>query len=347
MASFLETRDHGLFCVPGGFYIDPWKGVDLAVVTHAHADHARPGSKAYLTSLSGERLVRERVGRHATIEGLPFGETRVINGVTVSLHPAGHIRGSAQVRMEYQGEIAVVTGDYKREDDPVAEPFEVVPCHTLVTECTFGLPVYRWRPAAEIFADINAWWRANRESGVTSVILCYSLGKAQRLLAGVDASIGPILCHGAIERFVHLHRGLGVDLPNVDRPTGDALRDGLGKALVLAPPATLGTKWMSRFDPSALAFASGWMQIRGGRRRQGLDKGFPLSDHADWPGLLQTVRETGATTVWATHGFTGPFARHVREEMGLNARELETRFSGNGEEPPEVAGAEVAEEAAP
>jgi putative mRNA 3-end processing factor len=259
--------------------------------------------------------VRERLGPDAAIEPVGYGETIVRHGVRVSLHPAGHILGSAQVRIEREGEVWVISGDYKLEPDPTCAPFEPIRCHTFVTECTFGLPVFRWRPQAEVFAAINGWWRANREAGKTSVLFAYPLGKAQRVLAGVDASIGPIHAHGAVERCSAIYREAGVNLP-ASEPAG---------SLVVAPPLARTTPWLRKLGPVSTALASGWMRIRGPRRRQSLDRGFVLSDHADWPALLTAVEATGATQVWATHGYRSAMARWLQGK-GIDARAIETRY---------------------
>ena len=322
-------RPAGFYCPAGDFYIDPLRPVDRAIITHGHADHARPGSKAYLTSSSGLPLVRKRVNSQQ-IEGLPFRETRTIGNAIVSLHPAGHLLGSAQVRVEVSGRVSVITGDYKREPDPTCEMFEVVKCHHLVTECTFGLPVYRWPDMATVFDEIHDWWRANQEVGRTSVLLCYALGKAQRVLAGLDPNIGTILLHGAMTNFDQWYREAGIHLPPAQKVTTDLARRHKGKALVLAPPSAAGTTWIRKFTPCSLAFASGWMLLRGTRRRRAVDRGFVVSDHADWPSLLDTIQSTSAEEVWATHGYTGPLVRYLRQ-TGINAREVATRF-GDGDE---------------
>jgi len=324
----IRAAENGLYCEAGDFYIDPWRGVERAVVTHAHSDHARPGSRAYLCSASGEAVLRARIGPDAKIERLAFGEPTVINGVTVSLHPAGHILGSAQVRVERRGEVWVVSGDYKTARDPAAEPFEPVRCDHFITECTFGLPVYRWPPSEEVFARINDWWRGNQAQGRTSVVFAYSLGKAQRVLAGVDAAIGPIAVHGAVANFLPLYRRAGVALPEAEKLTKDNAPGIKGRGLVVAPGSAQGTPWLRRVAPHSLAFASGWMAVRGARRWRALDRGFVLSDHVDWPGLIDAVKATGAETIGATHGQTAPFIRYAREELGLNAYPVPTRFAG-------------------
>lgn len=329
----LTKTERGLFCEAGGFYVDPWGGVDVAVVTHAHSDHARPGSRLYLTEASGGPVLRERLGPDARIETLSYGERVIRDGVTVSLHPAGHILGSAQVRMEYRGEICVVSGDYKLESDGTCAPFEMVRCHAFITESTFGLPVYQWQPQARVFAEIHDWWRENQARQRTSIIFCYALGKAQRLLHGLNPDLGPIILHGAIERFLPAYRAAGVAFPRTARADAETVQRAAGGSLVLAPVSAMNSPWLRRFGGISTAFASGWMQIRGARRRRALDRGFALSDHADWNSLLSTIQLTGADTVWATHGYAGPLARWLREQ-GRNAEAIETKFL---EESPEEA----------
>jgi putative mRNA 3-end processing factor len=337
--SLLTLTSRGLYCETGDFYIDPWEPVDRAVITHAHGDHASWGSRAYLTSSAGVGLLRARLEPGATIRGVEYGQSLALNGALVSLHPAGHILGSSQVRIEHGGEVWVVSGDYKTDPDPTCTPFEPVPCHVFVTESTFGLPIYRWPPQRDVFEEINAWWRSNAEAGKTTLLFGYTLGKAQRLLAGLDASIGPILTHGAVERMTRAYRDAGIALP-VTRYAGTATdrADSTG-ALVIAPPYAGGSLWVRRFGNHSTGFASGWMLVRGARRRQSLDRGFPLSDHVDWPSLLAAVEATGAQEIWVTHGFTAPVVRWLQEK-GLNARAIQTRFEGERDD-------EVAEELVP
>jgi putative mRNA 3-end processing factor len=326
--ALLQVTERGLYCSAGDFYIDPWQPVTRAVITHAHADHARPGSKRYLTTPSGAPLLRLRVGPNARILAQRFNETLDVNGVNISLHPAGHLLGSAQVRVEHRGEVWVVSGDYKTEQDITCEPFEVVPCHTFITESTFGLPIYRWRPQTEIFAEINQWWRANQAQGRTTILFAYALGKAQRLLAGINPEIGPILVHGATQRFVDAYRRAGIPQPSTLYAGLEMARQHRGQALVIAPPSAAGSPgWLRKFGASSLAFASGWMQIRGTRRRRAVDRGFVLSDHADWNGLLATIQATGAQRVGVTHGYTSTLVRYLNE-TGLDAFVMPTRYEG-------------------
>lgn len=320
------ARPEGLYCPPGDFYIDPWRPVERAVITHAHGDHARRGNGRYLAAAPGAGILRSRLGDDISLQTLAYGERLDHHGVTLSFHPAGHVLGSAQVRLEYQGEVWVASGDYKVEPDGTCAPFEPVRCHTFITESTFGLPIYRWPSQAEIFAGIDAWWRANAAAGKASVLFAYSFGKAQRILHGIDASIGPILVHGAVEPLNEVYRAGGVHLPPT-RYAGDIAKNDplLRQALIIAPPSAGGSTWMRRFGEYSDAFASGWMLLRGTRRRRGVDRGFALSDHADWPGLLWAIEQTGAERVMVTHGQVNVLVRHLREQ-GLDARAFQTEY---------------------
>jgi putative mRNA 3-end processing factor len=328
----LQMTGHGLYCEAGDFHIDPWRPVARAVVTHAHGDHASGGSEAYLTAREGERVMRTRLGPDASISCVDFGERIDMNGVRVSLHPAGHILGSAQVRVEHRDEVWVVSGDYKVEPDPTCTPFEVVRCDTFVTESTFGLPIYRWSPQDEVLDAIQAWWRANREAGRASVLFGYALGKAQRLLAGLlGREEGPILTHGAVERLNADYRRSGVTLPQTAYALSSGVRAGTAGALVLAPPSAAGSTWLRRFGEISTAFASGWMQVRGTRRRRSVDRGFVVSDHVDWPALLDAIEATGASRVWVTHGYREPVVRWLREH-GLEATAIASRWEGESDD---------------
>ncbi len=324
----LRITDRGLYCEAGDFFIDPWLPVDRAVVTHAHGDHARWGSRAYLGTTEGERVMRTRLGADASIQSMRFGESFAMNGVRVSFHPAGHILGSAQVRIEHRGETWVVSGDYKTEPDPTCAPFETVRCHTFVTESTFGLPIYRWQPQQEVFAEMRAWWRANRETGRASIVFGYALGKAQRVLAAfVNEGEGPIYTHGAVERLNRDYRDSGVALPSTTYASGVPRGHDWAGSLIVAPPSAMGSTWLRRFGASSTAFASGWMRIRGARRRRSVDRGFVLSDHVDWPSLLETISATGAERVLVTHGYREPVVRWLTER-GIDAHVIASQWEG-------------------
>ncbi|WP_301359857.1 ligase-associated DNA damage response exonuclease [Stutzerimonas nitrititolerans] len=326
------ARPEGLYCPPGDFYIDPWRPVERAVITHAHGDHARWGMGHYLAAAESEGILRSRIAADMPLQTLAYGESIEHHGVKLSFHPAGHVLGSAQVRLEYRGEVWVASGDYKVEPDGTCAPFEPVRCHTFITESTFGLPIYRWPAQSEVFRDINDWWRANAAAGRASVLFCYAFGKAQRILHGLDENIGTVVVHGAVEPLNKVYRDAGVYLPPTvyagDLKKSDPL---LRKAIVLAPPSTAGSNWMRRFGDYADAFASGWMMLRGTRRRRGVDRGFVLSDHADWPGLLWAIGETGAERVMVTHGSVPVLVRYLREQ-GLDAQAFETEY-GDEDEP--------------
>ena len=318
MSDLLTLTAEGLFCSAGGFYIDPSKKVDRAVITHGHSDHARSGLGNYLCAKPGVGILRRRLGKRINITGQEYGATATINGVQVSFHPAGHVLGSAQVRVEYKGEVWVVTGDYKLEDDGVSGAFESVQCHTFITESTFGLPIYRWRPQAEVAREINAWWRENQEQGKASVIYAYSLGKAQRLQSIVDPSIGPICVYRTIAEMNGAYRDEGVALPPIADET--KLQDQ-PRPLIIAPASTEDSTWLRQFGPRETAFVSGWMRVRGGRRWGNFDRGFVMSDHVDWPDMLRAIELTGAERVLVTHGYVAPAVHYLREQ-GIGADAL-------------------------
>ena len=327
MPDLLSPRKEGLYCAAGDFHVDPWRPVERALITHGHADHARAGSRQYLTATPNVKVLQARLGSGIAVTGAEFGETTTINGVRVSFHPAGHVLGAAQIRVEHRGEVWVVSGDYKLENDGISGEFEPVRCHTFITESTFGLPVYRWEPQATVMAEINDWWRGNQSQGRASVLFTYSLGKAQRLLHAVDSSIGPIYVHSAVEKMLPAYEAASVVFPKVEVSTEKPSRERSGRALVIAPPATEDTAWLRRFGARSTAFASGWMRIRGGRRRGNFDRGFVISDHVDWPGMLTAIRETRARRILVTHGYAAPTVRYLRE-TGYDANELRTRFGG-------------------
>jgi len=320
-------RPEGLYCEAGGFYIDPWRPVDRAVITHAHADHARTGHRRYLAAEPAREVMHARLGR-ISLQTLQWGEAITQGDVRVSLFPAGHILGSAQVRIEHRGEVWVVSGDYKLEADPTCAAFEPVRCDTFITESTFGLPIYKWLPQAEVFRDINSWWEMNASEGVVSVMVAYSLGKAQRILQQLDQRIGPVFVHPAVDEMNNVVRTFTPGLPPAQRFTKGFNRKENSKALLIIPPASHEANWMEKLKPYSLAYASGWMNLRGARRWQAADRGFVLSDHADWPGLLKAIEGTGAEKVYVTHGYTATFVRWLKEQ-GKDAEELETLFEGD------------------
>lgn len=325
----VQLRPEGLYVPSADLYIDPWKPVARAWITHAHADHARSGSEGYWAHADALPILRHRLGPDADVTPLAYCEEVRAGDVRLSLHPAGHILGSAQVRVERGGEVWVVTGDYKRDDDPTCAAFEPVRCDAIITEATFALPVYRWRPPAEVIDAVAAWWEGCAARGRNAVLCCYALGKAQRVLAGLHGRAPrPVLLHGAMAPLVEAYRARGVAMAPTElvreqtrgwKPSGE---------LVLAPPSAAGSTWMRRLGDCEVGFASGWMQVRGDRRRKAYDRGFALSDHADWPALVRTIEETGARRVLATHGFAEPLARYAREVMGLEAEALRTDFAG-------------------
>lgn len=321
-------RPQGLYCPQGDFYIDPWRPVDRAIITHAHADHARTGHGHYLASAQGEQVLRTRLG-DIHLQTLAYGQTLEHNGVKISLHPAGHVLGSAQVRLQWRDEVWVVSGDYKLDADPTCTPFEPVACHTFITESTFGLPVYRWPDPATVMQQINDWWAQNAANKRTSVLYAYSLGKGQRVLAGIEESIGPVVTHSSFNALNDVYRAAGVALPATQSVTQISAAD-CQRALVLAPPAVAGSTWMRRFGQASDAMASGWMRVRGARRRRSVDRGFVMSDHADWPSLLRAIQATGADRVIVTHGSTAVLIRWLQEQ-GLNAQAFETDYGHEGD----------------
>ncbi|UOA15345.1 MULTISPECIES: ligase-associated DNA damage response exonuclease [Sulfitobacter] len=324
----LSFTENGIYCAAGDFYIDPWRPVDRALITHGHADHARDGMGSYLATHAALPVMRHRLGEIA-IEGIAYGERRQIGGATVSFHPAGHVPGSAQIRVEVGGEVWVASGDYKVIDDGMSEPFEPVRCHHFITESTFGLPVFRWESQAEVAGQINDWWAGCKAAGKTAFLGAYSLGKAQRLLSMLDPAIGPILTHTAVENTNAVLRAQGITLPETTLVTPDLAPKDHPGALVLAPPSALGSQWARRFGPQESAFASGWMALRGVRRRRAGDRGFVISDHADWHGLLWAIRETGAENIYVTHGYTDIFTRYLNDQ-GWKAEVVPTQFEGDG-----------------
>jgi putative mRNA 3-end processing factor len=336
--SLLTPTDSGLYCQAGDFFVDPWRPVDRAVVTHAHADHACFGCGRYLTSKTGETVLRARIGADADIRLLDHGEQLDLNGVRVSLHPAGHILGSVQVRIEHRGEVWVVSGDYKTDPDLTCAPFEPQRCHTFISECTFGLPVYRWPGQDVVFGEMRTWWKANQSAGRASLVFAYALGKSQRILAGLAAHgdfPGPIFTHGAVQVMTEAYRAAGIALPPTVHAAAAGPETDWSQSLIVAPPSAQGTPWIRKFGPVSTGFASGWMRIRGTRRRRSVDRGFVLSDHVDWPGLLAAIEATGAERVLLTHGYTAVVA-HWLQGQGKDARAIATKYTGEPDDAPEA-----------
>jgi putative mRNA 3-end processing factor len=321
----IRLTARGLYCEAGDFYIDPWQPVKRALVTHAHGDHTYRGSRLYLVPREGERLSRLRLGEEADISTMPYGEERSIGDVKVSFHPAGHILGSAQIRVECGGEVWVVSGDYKLAGDATCAPFEPVRCNHFITEATFALPIYRWQPTEQVISEINDWWLRNRQRGKASVLFAYALGKSQRILSGVDASTGNIYTHGSVERLIEAYREAGVLLPPTKYVDLVGKKSDFAGSLVLAPPSAAGSAWLRRFGDYSTGYASGWMLIRGKRRQRAVDRGFVLSDHADWTELQTAVRESAAERVHVTHGYIEEFVSWLREQ-GADAVPLKSKY---------------------
>lgn len=325
-SDLLRFTSKGIYCEQADVYIDPWRPVDRALITHGHADHSRWGHKSYLATESAAPVIKYRLGK-INIQTISFGKKISINGVDFSFHPAGHIIGSAQIRVAYKGEVWVASGDYKLEDDGISEAFEPIKCHTFITESTFGLPIYDWKPQKEIFEDINTWWRTNAANGKVTFITGYSLGKAQRILNGLDASIGKIYTHSAVENINEVIRQQGIVLPQTNRIHKDIPSKDFVSNLVLAPPGALNSTWMKKFKPISIGIASGWMALRGARRRRAAERGFVLSDHVDWKDLNTVIKTTEAERVIVTHGYTKIYTQYLKEQ-GLQAEAAQTEFSG-------------------
>ena len=331
MANLISFTEKGLFCEAGNFYIDPWKPVDRAVITHGHSDHARFGNKYYLCHRFTKPILQLRLGDN-NYQTTDWNETIKMNGVKVSFHPAGHIIGSSQIRVESNSEVWVVSGDYKTENDGISGEFEPVKCNAFITESTFGLPIYKWKPQQEIYDDIITWISKNKESGKTSILIAYSLGKAQRVLQALKETTQTIFAHGAIFNMQQTLIDAGFDLKPVVRITPETPKELLKETVVIAPPGAEGTSWMKKFHPYSIAVCSGWMQVRGNARRRNVDGGFALSDHADWNSLLTTVKETGAEKVFVTHGFQAAFSRYLNEKNIAVGAEVKTQFGDEDEE---------------
>lgn len=325
----LSLTNKGLYCALGDFFIDPWEEVDTAIITHGHGDHARPGMKHYLCVRENEFILTKRIPE-ARITTYSYGEAFHMGEVDVSFHPAGHILGSSQIRIQYQDEIWVFTGDFKREVDPTCLPFEVVPCDVFISEATFSIPVYRWPSFDHEINEIYSWWMKNKEEGNNSVLLCYALGKAQRIIAGLrKLTDETIWVHGTIDEMNKSYAKSGLSWENVKKVPLESNEKFHG-AFIMCPPSAQGSSWSKRLSPQKVAFASGWMRLRGNRRRKGYERGFVISDHADWPSLIKTVKDTGCSKVYFTHGQTDVIVKYLNEQ-GINAYDLKLPYDVGGE----------------
>jgi putative mRNA 3-end processing factor len=331
MPNLISFTDKGLFCEAGNFYIDPWKPVDRALITHGHSDHARFGNKYYLCQRFSKPILELRLGEN-NYQTVEWGEKTFMNGVEVSFHRAGHIIGSSQIRLEYKGEVWVISGDYKTEDDGISGKFEPIKCNAFITESTFGLPIYCWKPQNEIYSKIINWINKNKETGKNSILITYSLGKAQRVIQAIKETTENIFVHGAIFNIQKTLIDSGFNLHEVKHVTTETPKDLLKETVVLAPPGAEGTSWLRKFHPYSLGVCSGWMQVRGNARRRNVDAGFALSDHADWNSLIETVKATGAEKVFVTHGFQAAFSRYLNEQNIAHASEVKTKFGDEDEE---------------
>lgn len=331
--ALIQFTNKGIYCKQGDFYIDPWHPVKLAVTTHGHADHVKWGNKNYLCHDLTKPILTQRYGLEDNVQTLPYYEQITINGVKLSLHPAGHVIGSSQIRLEYKGEICVVSGDYKVEYDGISAAFEPVKCHTFVSESTFGLPIYHWETQQAIFQQIKDWVASNEKKQKTSILVAYSLGKAQRLIQNLSDSY-PIYVHNSIANLNEAFGKAGVSLPPTLRITPDIKKDELQKGIVIIPPALADGKWVKSLMQPAIGICSGWMMVRAGRRWRSADAGFALSDHADWPGLLSAIKATEAEKVFVTHGSTAIFSKYLNE-IGIEAEEVSTKYGAedNDEDP--------------
>lgn len=325
----LKFTSSGIYCEPGDFYIDPWRPVERAIITHGHSDHAKYGMKFYLCHNYSVPILKSRLGENIHVQGMGYNDPLYINQVKVTLHPAGHILGSAQVRMEYQGRVTVVSGDYKIQNDGLSTPFESVRCHEFITESTFGLPIYNWKSVNGINEELRSWVMHNQAGGKTSVFVGYSLGKAQRIMKALEG-LGELHVHYAIAKLNEAYESVGITLPKY---TTMDLRLGvkeLDQKIVIVPPSLFDNPTVRKIPNMAYAICSGWMHVRGARRWRSADAGFAMSDHADWYGLLDAIKATGAEKIFVTHGQTAVFSKYLNE-LGIESYEVKTEF-GNEEE---------------
>ncbi|MDX2000983.1 MAG: ligase-associated DNA damage response exonuclease [Chitinophagales bacterium] len=327
MTQLLDFTSSGIYCPLADVYIDPWKPVDRAIITHAHADHARIGNRYYLAHHDTVPLLKYSLGQYINVQGLAYGEELIMNGVKISLHPSGHVVGAAQVRLEYKGEVWVVTGDFKLENDGISTAYEPIKCHVVVSDSTYGLPIFKWEAQQKVFNDINQWWLNNQREGKTSVLIGYALGKAQRLIHHLDKDIGPIYAHQTIKNVNKVLRNQGILIPSVNTLEYSANIDYQG-SIVLAPSIILHSSVIKKMEPYSTAFVSGWMSLRQLKRSRNIDKGFILSDHADWEQLKTAVSNSGAHRIFTTsNGYSSSFYRWLQEN-GYEVTEVANKYLG-------------------
>lgn len=321
---FIKFTKKGIYCIPGKFYLDPWLPVDYAIISHGHADHSRSGNKHYFCHDDSKAILQHRLGADISIESMGYNQTRIINNVSVSFYPAGHVIGSVQIRLEYKGEVVVFTGDYKTQPDFITDPFESVKCHTFITESTFGLPIYNWKTELQLQEQLQNWVLQNQANNKTSVFLGYSLGKAQRIMSLIDG-IDKVYVHTAINNLNNAISSSGIALPETTLLKQDFDKKDIQNKIIIMPPGLLGSRLLKRVPNAAVAICSGWMQIRGNRRWKAVDAGFAVSDHADWNGLLSAVKASEAEKVYVTHGSQATFSKYLNE-IGIAAEELITDY---------------------
>ncbi|MDB2385654.1 ligase-associated DNA damage response exonuclease [Polaribacter sp.] len=321
---FIKFTKKGIYCIPGKFYLDPWFPVDYAVISHGHADHARWGNKHYLCHNDSKAILKHRIGKDISIESLGFNEPKKINEVEVRFFPAGHIIGSAQIRLEYKGYVIVFTGDFKTQPDFISTPYEPVKCHEFITESTFGLPIYKWKDEVDLKRELQNWVYQNQQNNRTSVFIGYSLGKAQRIMKLLEDT-DQLFVHSAIHNNNNAIQSSGIQIPESSLLEFEFKKTDIQNKIVILPPALLGSRLLKKIPNASTAICSGWMQIRGNRRWKGVDAGFAVSDHADWDGLLEAVKASEAQKVYVTHGSQATFSKYLNE-IGIESEEVKTEY---------------------
>lgn len=328
MSQLLNLTECGIYCSAGDFYIDPWRPVQKAFISHAHSDHARSGNATYICHKHTTPILELRLGNLNNFRSVDYGESISVNGVKITFHPAGHIIGSSQIRVEHNGRVEVFSGDYKTSQDGLSTPFEPIKCHHFISESTFGLPVFKFSDTNQIATNFQDWVKRNNEKGLNSIVFAYSLGKAQRIVNLSPENV-EVFVHDSIFKTNQVIQSAGISLNAYQHANEfDKLKNQ--GALIITPPATMDSKWLKRFEPYSTAYASGWMQIRGNKKRLAVDKGIVISDHADFQGIIEAVNATGCEKVSFTHGYADFMARHFSEKS-LEATVLKTDFMGDHE----------------